>query len=116
MRSTVTVVPDVMVAISSANCRASPTGALLTVVMTSPLFMPVGHRRAIGLRLGDKRTGRLFQPHGVDNVRRDRLDFYAEPAARHDAPVVCKWRQRLRSGLRLWRFPALQSTLRSIRR
>jgi hypothetical protein len=33
-----------------------------------------GDCQAIGLQSGDNHTGRLFRPHGVGNVRHDRLN------------------------------------------
>src|SRR5581483_2990343 len=45
-------------------------------------------RRTAGLRLGNQRAGRLLQTHAVGDIRRDRLDLHADPAARHRALVA----------------------------
>src|SRR6185312_4487427 len=48
-------------------------------------------RRAVGLRLGDERAGRLLQAHALGDLRGHRLNLHADPPA-GDAALVAQLR------------------------
>ena len=84
---TLTVLPGAMPEMRRARSRESFTGWPSTVRIASPALRPALAAGLPVLRLGDERALVVLELEAVGDVRRDRLDLDAEPAA-HDRAVV----------------------------
>ena len=77
---------------SAAMRRASSLGSAtlspLTAVITSPTLTPAFSAGELRRLLRDQRAGGILDPEAIGEVRRHRLDFDPEPAARDRAVVL----------------------------